>query len=229
MGKDTTAFLLNTLKIFLHSLQIQLILIVFLLGFCPAIVAQTENTFERFEPIKFKDNISLKGFEVLETYKLSEEHLILIARPEEHDPKNEGLRILHLKFNGERFKVTFVSYGAGESFIYQPTFFRKDDKTVIVCEMGTEYSWGMDAFLLYEGTFTRLGNMNVAARYGNEEHQEPAVPFLNIMEEENALLFSFKNRIRLYFNPGQEDEKTIQPTTLSYRYHFSNGWEMERK
>ena len=215
-------------KLITTCLNVQ-ILLVFLFGINAAAFPQTEGSFSRFDPIKFEENISLRGFDVLETYKLSDEDFILIAKKDPFDPEDEGLKIIHLRYNGERFKVTFASYGAGESYIYKPTFFRKGDKIIIVCEMGTEYSWGLDAFLLVEGEFIRMGNMNVAADANNENHQESAASFLEISEDADTLLFTFQNRVRLFLYPGEEEETTIQPSSLSYRYHFADGWSMEMR
>lgn len=199
-----------------------------LLGLC-----QSKTLMNEFKPMKFKENIRLQGYEINETYKINNKTFILIGKPEKYNSKDEGLRIIYLAEEKGRYKIHFVSKGVGESYIYTPTFFQGNGRTIIVCEMGTEYSWGMDAFLLQDSMFIKLGNIDVAANINEEEHQESAVPILRIEDLKESIEFKFSeekmyqgvkvNSISLFYKPGQRSEEILSVKEISYKW--SGTWE----
>ena len=200
--------------------------------------SQTSNELTRIYPVKFKDNITLKNYYIRETYKLSPNQLILIGRSEKIkgvDGKevDEGLKLIYLIKKDRKFVIAFISPGVDESYIYGPSFYQGSGKQAIVCETGSEYFWGADAFLLSDNGLTKLGHINVAAHINNGEYQDSVIPFLQITEKNEELEFSFRKKswyngskikdISLFVNPGG-DEQTVPVSAIKYRYSFDDGW-----
>ncbi len=196
--------------------------------------SQTSLDFKKFNPTKFKENISIEGYTIKDSYKINDSSIILIGLPKQHNEKDEGLRIFHLIKKENKYNIQYISAGVNESYIYHPTFFKLKNQIVIICEMGAEYSWGLDAFLLENDSLKKLGNMNIATKINNEEHQESAISFLEINRKDTIIVFSFKNshiinEIEifcpfLYHKPGQENEESIPTNSISFVW--ANSWKM---
>ena len=202
-----------------------------------SLFSQNGERMKRLDPIRFEKNIAIDDYEVLETYQLSESHYFLIATSNDaiYHEDDSGLRLIHLVKDGDRHIIDFVSRGIGESGLYRPTFFEGLDRVVVVCEMGEEYSWGLDVFLLESDTLKRLGNINLAAKINNDEQQESVVPFLRIEEGNDNLVFRFLKKkklfdieiedVNLFYKPGQIEEEIISTNQIRYHYSMNDGWE----
>ncbi len=193
--------------------------------------------YEPFEPIRYAENLTLDGYDIRSTHKMPDGSYVLIGQPDSFVSTNQGLRLFHLVEKNSRYVVNYVSAGVGESFMYRPTFYRKDGRTIIVCEMGTEYSWGADAFLMENGEMQKLGTMDVAACINHEEQQESPIPILRIEElEEEVIRFSFINSryyagmrvsgISLFLHPGHAKEEDIGVSSI--HYEWDGSWRIRR-
>jgi len=162
-----------------------------------------------------KDNkFKLDGFNVQDSYVLNQKERFVIANQLTTDnAKIEGLRLLYIEEN----KIKFKSEDVGESYIYRPTFYKfKDDRIIIVCELGFEYSTGVDVFEYNKGQITKLGYIDIAS---NVDDNNPAsiVPNMTI-EFMYGDQYNFKFKGRVFINPGGKDETKIEGEKLKGIY-----------
>lgn len=145
---------------------------------------------EQVFPIRFKENIQLKGYEeVRKTFKYSENEMFLIAKRN----FETGYQLLYLKRpKGEEvFRKSFVSNDKGEAYVYCPYFYKvTETEFIVIAEEGYEYMSGIDVFLLKDGNMKFLGYVPVA---GIE--RDSVVPSLRIERNSSGYDMRFKGTI----------------------------------
>ncbi len=198
----------------------KLFVIFFSLFVFNSINAQLEKQFcKQFVPIQFEENISLKGFDIEQTYKIGEEQFILIGF---NSTNNTGKKILHLQQKDNRYHIQYESRGAYDSYSYEPYFYKiSQDSTLILCNMGTEYDWGTDAYLLTQDSLKSLGFLNVSVQDDKDNPPGPIVYFLEIFKEDGKIYFDVvKNEsddFKVYlFMDTEKEQIYTQPIRLCF-------------
>jgi len=202
-------------------------LILLTLFFLSGINAQIERQyFKQFQPIKYEENILLKGFDIQKTYRINEQNFILFGFSKTN---NTGWKILHLQKESDRYAVKFESKGAYDSYSYEASFYQNhQDSIVILCNMGTEFDWGTDAYLLTQDSLKMLGNLNASANVDKEGNPSSIVPFLEIYEEEGLLYFEVVNKesedLEVYLFMDTEQERKSHNRI---RFYFSEDGKLK--
>ncbi len=169
---------------------------------------------KRIHPIVFAENVDLERYSEQKTIQLNENDLIVIARPDEYDANDEGLRLIYLRRENQRFKIQYISKGAGESYIFKPSFYEFTDSTkLIFAELGSEYSWGLEVFELKAGEVKYFGTIDVAD--GRGYNPSTIVPNMIIQRDENGYKIGFEKEVII--NPGGQNEKKVDGETIEYR------------
>ncbi|MCB0402229.1 MAG: hypothetical protein KDD41_09115 [Flavobacteriales bacterium] len=190
--------------------------------------------YEQFFPAKISEDIQLDGYRIIDAYELDSDFKILIGRPEIETSENEGLRIIVLKDDA----ISFIGDKQGESYIYRPTFYKESNNVIIICELGTEYSWGFDAYLFTNSTLNKIGFFNLGAAINKIDHPESAIPLLRIRALKKDIFFDFPptliyetydaETIDLIYKPGQKESEIIPLDSINYIYNESEGLVMNK-
>ncbi len=179
----------------------------------PALWAQDQFLYEPFVPIRFKENIDVKGFNELETYKLSEEEFLLIGK--KNKSYTDGLRLYYLKKENDRFKVKFSTHGQGESYYLNPYFFQtQEGHRIVIAEIGTEYSWGVHVFSIQDSGMIDVGFLNLAGTRPPENYPASILQQMDIYQKGTQILFEFRGTVLL--QPGQIEQKQRNGRKFSY-------------
>lgn len=119
-----------------------------------------------------------------------------------------------LFFLNEKDEVIFKGKGVGDVYLYEPYFFKsnKNDKTIIVCQLGYEYYFGGDAFILENGIIKHIGNIDIEST----NMETKLIDILNIKELDSKIIFTFKSD-SLVLNPGSEDI-IVKNNDIRYEY-----------
>jgi hypothetical protein len=148
---------------------------------------------KRLNVTKFKDSITLESYDVMRTFKFSEDEFFLIARPKKYDIENEGLRLIFLKRIDDKFQKVFESSPQGEAFQYRPEFHRfKDETTFILCEVAYEYTIGFDVFKKEVNNLKYLGFVNLSG-----DSRDPVVDQAYLYRENNATAIRFSGTVEI--------------------------------
>jgi len=186
-----------------------------------------------FEPLTFSENLQIPRYQIRQTFLISDTTFLLIGRRDSVPESEDGWRLLLMQKTGSRFQITQVMQPAGESYIYRPSFYQWGDRWLIFCELGAEYSWGVDGFLWDGAQIKSLGHLPVAA--GIEpalDYAESILPFLRPAARGDRLQVRFADRgildgalirgVKLILNPGKPSTRiNISPADLRY------SWNME--
>ncbi|MBA4054542.1 MAG: hypothetical protein C0490_07515, partial [Marivirga sp.] len=184
-----------------------LFLIIFVGTENPEIIQLTKDS-------KFK----LEGFIIRDTYILNGTERFVIASQVTDDKSTfEGLRLLFVK----KDKIEFKSKDVGESYIYRPTFYKfKDSSLLIACELGFEYSLGVDIFEFRQGKITEIGNLDIASN--TDEIPTTIVPNMKI-EKKFGDQYHFKFAGPTVINPEGSNETKIAGELITGIYMKETG------
>jgi hypothetical protein len=191
-----------------------------MIGMCLGfhLFGQQEFQYEPYQPIRFKENIQLNGFKEMETYKLSEEELLVVGE-KERKSYTYGLRMYFLKRYEDRFRVQFSTHGQGESYIFKPNFFKTSQgHRLIVAEIGAEYAWGAYVYALSDTGMSELGFLNIAGTRDRPPEAYPAsiIDQMQIIQEGDSTRFRFRGRVIL--EPGQMEQKLRTGSKITYLF-----------
>lgn len=165
-------------------------------------------------------NVKIEQISVDYSYKINK-NKIVVGIYKESDGKIEssnsendwGDRLICLD---EKDKIIFKGKGVGDLYLYEPYFYKNDlnDKIIIVCQLGYEYYFGGDAFILENGKINHIGSIDIEST----NMETKLIDILNIKEFENKVIFTF-NSDSLVLKPGKED---IIVKNNNIRYEYMN-------
>ncbi len=177
---------------------------------------ETENP--RIVNLATDKTFKLDGFTVRDSYQLNENERFVVASQQTANQADiEGLRLIYIKEN----KIEFKSPNVGESYIYRPTFYKfQDNSFLIVCELGFEYSLGVDIFELKEGRILKIGNIDVASN--TDDIPTSIVPNMTI-EKKYGDQYNFTFKGETVINPGGREETKIDGRLIKGIYLKETG------
>lgn len=139
------------------------------------------------------------------------------ASPLTGNDYGEGLRLIYIKNN----KIEFKSKGVGESYIYRPTFYKFNDNSLLIaCEIGFEYSTGIDVFELSDHKIAKLGYIDIAM--DNDDAPISIVPKMSV-ERKSAGAYRFGFKGKVVINPGGKEERKIDGELITAVYLRGTG------
>ena len=153
------------------------------------ILQSSNEPLKQIFPVKFKDNIQLKGYEVRQTFKFSNDQIFVIA----NESFETGYQLIYLTnhADNEFYDKSFISDGKGEAYVYNPYFYKStDNEFIILAEEGYEYMSGIDIFLLKNGRVKFLGYVPVSG-----DQRDSVIPKLRIERQSNGYEMLFKGTI----------------------------------
>ncbi|MEQ9659200.1 hypothetical protein, partial [Fulvivirga sp.] len=109
------------------------------------------NQARRIDPIRFKENIELKSYEISKSFKLNKFEYILIGKNRPQNIENEGFRMMYIRIDSslENRSKIYISKPKGEAYVYNPYFFEfLDGEKLIIIEEGYEFMSGIDIYRL---------------------------------------------------------------------------------
>ncbi|WP_326983805.1 hypothetical protein VUJ46_04485 [Chryseobacterium sp. MYb264] len=185
-----------------------------------SLISHNSIKYFRFQPDTIS-NINIDGFETSDSFSYQGNKFITgyyrpiegeIANP---DTENDyGKRLLVMNDKNE---IIFKGIGSGDTFQYQPKFYRNDsnNKVVIICQMAFEYFFGGEAFLLENNKIKHIGNLDIES----DKMEKKLTDIIKIDELKNDIIFSFKSD-SLLLSPGSDD---ILIPNHNVRYIYSHS------
>ncbi|GEM_PF-1532923 len=167
-------------------------------------------------------NLTIADFEVLASYQLRNVKVIegnyrpidrkMVAPDTE---KDQGRRLLILN---NKNKIISKSKGVGEVYLNKPYFYKNDvtDDIIIVCQLGYEYFFGAEAYLLRDDHLKYIGKIDVESN----SMEIPIIDILRIKENKEIITFSFDSD-SILLKPGNQDE-LVKNNNLRYEYDYKN-------
>ena len=167
---------------------------------------------------EFKPSV-IKGFE-LENYQIDQafeiDAISILAAYTEGDlmssnnPQNWGDCLIAYAND----TIQFQSHPVGDVYLYEPHFYKnqKDNTVIIVCQLGYEYYFGGEAFILTNGKLEYIGLLDI-------ESTNPELSLTDILmikKVDQELRFEFQSD-SLVFKPG-EDDIIINNNNIYYSY-----------
>ena len=165
-------------------------------------------------------NVKIEQISVDYSYKINKNKIVVgiykdsDGKIESSNSENDwGDRLICLD---EKDKIIFKGKGVGDLYLYEPYFYKNDlnDKIIIVCQLGYEYYFGGDAFILENGKINHIGSIDIEST----NMETKLIDILNIKEFENKVIFTF-NSDSLVLKPGKED---IIVKNNNIRYEYMN-------
>lgn len=146
----------------------------------------------RFEPPQLAD-YELRGYDIQDAFVL--DSLIVLEAYSDGDlessetPTNWGDRLLVMKND----YIFFESTPVGDPYQYQPFFYRNNtnSKIVIICQLGNEFNYGGEAFLLDNGKMEFMGQIKIESPYETPDNTN-LIEIIRISEIEDILYFHFE-------------------------------------
>lgn len=176
--------------------------------------------FEKFTPETLSD-FKYKDFYIDESYKIYNLSLLFGYYENESKQNTEfdyGKRLVC--FDKDNKKI-FQSKGSGDTWIFRPSFFISPDKEeiVIMCQLGFEYFYGAECFLLKNNILNNMGMIEVEpySESVEEYSNDPVTDVTEIKYNNNKLEFTF-NADTLIFDHGGENSRIIENSNFIYIY-----------
>jgi hypothetical protein len=146
----------------------------------------------RFEPPQLAD-YELRGYDIQDAFVL--DSLIVLEAYSDGDlesseaPTNWGDRLLVMKND----YIFFESTPVGDPYQYQPFFYSNNtnSKIVIICQLGNEFNYGGEAFLLDNGKMEFMGQIKIESPYETPDNTN-LIEIIRISEIEDILYFHFE-------------------------------------
>ena len=175
-----------------------------------------EIVYFQFNPIQLEE-IELNGFDIDGSYEI-DSILIVIAYSQgdletSETPSNWGDRLILLK--GDSIK--FQSIPVGDPYRYEVNFYQniKNDKIVIVCQLGNEENYGGEAFILEGEEIKFMGNLEIESPYDRPENN-CLIDIIQITEKDNSIYFKFETDSLIYL--GNNESRHIINNSIHYKY-----------
>jgi hypothetical protein len=181
--------------------------IVFLiLSFHLTLFGQTWREYSINKLTKVDSSLQLDGYNIREIYKFQGDTLIIIAK-ETANYGSHGLQLIIARFINRSLNPVFLSNEQGDSFFIRPYYSwtgSLEDSKLILCEIGTEYSWGIQAFIIKGESIEYIGLLDVSIDNNGSESSNP-VSCLKIRTDGVQIDFNFTKD--LIYKPGKLDKK----------------------
>ncbi|MCY1636706.1 hypothetical protein [Marinifilum sp. D737] len=194
---------------------------------------QTEY-FERVEIKELKSESNISNLDVIHSYEFEDLLFVVGHNTDNNDVENIGLRLCILNDSNE---IIFKSDGQQDSYYFEPHIFQSStekDRLIIIGEIGAEYSWGAQAFLLEKNNVIELGSMDVGIIEKPVEKDDiyfetPSriIKYLEIESKNNEIKFSFKKGETLAINPGGDCERKIKSENFYFIWKENQFLEVE--
>lgn len=165
-------------------------------------------------------NLNIADFEVLASYQLKNVKVIegnyrpidgKIVAPDTE--KDQGRRLLILN---NKNKIISKSKGVGEVYLNEPYFYKNglNNDIIIVCQLGYEYFFGAEAYLLQNDHLKYIGKIDVESN----SMEIPIIDILRIKETKKIITFSFDSD-SILLKPGNQDE-LVKNNNFRYEYDY---------
>ena len=166
------------------------------------------------------NNLTIAGFEVLASYQLKNVKVIegnyrpidgKIVAPDTE--KDQGRRLLILN---NKNKIISKSKGVGEVYLNEPYFYKNglNNDIIIVCQLGYEYFFGAEAYLLRNDHLKYIGKIDVESK----SMEIPLIDILRIKGNKEIITFSFASD-SILLKPGDQDE-LVKNNYFRYEYDY---------
>lgn len=156
-------------------------------------------------PLKFKGYKFDTKYENPPCFKISSKYCIFQTYIVSPNEKENDRKLFLIKMNKTEKKISYVSTGSGDNYSMNPYFFKvknNSNRILILCELGTEYSWGFRVFLFENNQMKDIGDLDIAKNV-DESKDDSALRSLKILEYKNGIKFQFRGNLNLY--PGEAD------------------------
>ncbi|UUC44717.1 hypothetical protein [Flavobacterium cerinum] len=165
--------------------------------------------------------LTLKDFDVNYSHRIGNNIVAVVYDLLDNGESNNGDmdhdwgdRLLYLNNKNE---IIYKAKGVGDPFMYKPYFFKNDKNgnIIVICQLGYEYAYGGDVYLIKNDTIKQIGNIDL-------ESIDPEVfmvNMVNIKESDKAIVFTF-NSDSLILKPGSEHIRIKNNNT---RYEYRNN------
>ena len=165
-------------------------------------------------------DLTITDFEVLASYQLKNVKVIegnyrpidgKMVVPDTE--KDQGRRLLILN---NKNKIISKSKGVGEVYVNKPYFYKNDvtDDIIIVCQLGYEYFFGAEAYLLRNDHLKYIGKIDVESK----SMEIPLIDILRIKGNKEIITFSFASD-SILLKPGDQDE-LVKNNNFRYEYDY---------
>ncbi len=131
-----------------------------------------------------------------------------------------GQRLHLVKINNDKPTILFEETGAMDAYSYHLFFYSNSDKSnelVIFAETGTEYSWGVDVYLLKNLKMHWIGN--IGAMLVNRPNS--AISNVIVKKDQNQLIFSFHSDVDIPIDESIESYLKVPKNEI--KYIFANN------
>ena len=165
-------------------------------------------------------NLTIADFEVLASYQLKNVKVIegnyrpIVGKMVAPDTeKDQGRRLLILN---NKNKIISKSKGVGDVYLNKPYFYKNDvtDDIIIVCQLGYEYFFGAEAYLLLNDHLKYIGKIDIESK----NMEIPLIDILRIKENKQIITFSFDSD-SILLKPGNQDE-LVKNNNFRYEYDY---------
>lgn len=165
-------------------------------------------------------NLNIADFEVLASYQLKNVKVIegnyrpidgKIVAPDTE--KDQGRRLLILN---NKNKIISKSKGVGEVYLNEPYFYKNglNNDIIIVCQLGYEYFFGAEAYLLRDDHLKYIGKIDIESK----SMEIPLIDILRIKGNKEFITFSFDSD-SILLKPGNQDE-LVKNNNFRYEYDY---------
>lgn len=175
-----------------------------------------EITYVQYVPHKI-EGLKLKGYDVQDVYEL-DSIIVLTAYSDGNlgiasNPNDWGDRLMLMRGDS----ILFQSKPVGDPYQFEPFFYRNDmnNRVIIVCQLGNEENYGGEAYLLENGSFEFIGEINLE-NPNETANNTGLIEILIISENKHAIFFRFDSEslIDLTKNEWQE----VKNNNIHYVY-----------
>ena len=175
----------------------------------------------KFHPKKLEnlqiDRLELPRIHQLKDFKIATGYYKPVDRQAvaPHTGKDWGYRLLMLNASN---KIVYTSQGFGDLYTFEPHFYKSDasNKIIIICQLGYEYPFGGEAFILDNNKITYIGTLDIEGYDPEQMGSMYMTEIVEIREGNSSIHFSFKAD-KLVLKPGSEDEVIIN-NNVQYVY-----------
>ncbi len=187
-----------------------------ILSFHLTLSGKTWREYHIEQPAKFDSSLHLVGYDIREAYKFQGDTLILIATGTS-DHGAHGLQLIVAELINRSLNPVFIGEGQGDSFFIKPYYAwtgSSEDPGLLLCEIGTEHSWGVQTIIIRNKSVKYIGLLDVSLDHNENESSNP-IPCLKIRTDGVQIDFNFTRD--LIYKPG-ESNKIMSSDNIRYSY-----------
>lgn len=161
-------------------------------------------------------NIGLKNCDLAKEVK-DKIFLITCENPSKDSEYDYGKRLYLFDLNQNKPVILFEAHGAMDAYSIQYTFFSNNkagDPLVVFAEKGTEYSWGVNVYLLKDTTMQIIGYIGAM----KSKTSESAISEVSIEDKKGELIMSFTSDVDIPIDRSRETYITVPKEEIKYTY-----------